>query len=80
MTNKKLVKCSKCNEEKPAKEFGPEKMKKNGLRSECRECQRQRARAYRKKYYRKNKAKVKAYQQDRYIGKKNSEDGVLLLT
>ena len=34
----KVKRCSKCGEEKPGSEFGKDKSKKDGIRSQCNEC------------------------------------------
>ena len=39
--------CSKCKVEKRRREFGRDKQKKDGLKSQCKECEQQ----YAKKYY-----------------------------
>jgi hypothetical protein len=41
-----LKRCSKCKQEKPLSEFNKNHLKKDGLRPECRECQRQSHIAY----------------------------------
>lgn len=33
--------CTRCHQTKPASEFGKEARKRNGLRSECRQCRRE---------------------------------------
>jgi len=55
--------CSKCKELKNSCEFSFSKRNKNGLRGECKECQ--------KKYYSKNSEKLKSRRVERY--KENPE-------
>ncbi len=42
-----MKRCSKCGEEKPASEFGPERRNRDGLSSRCRQCDRERVQVYR---------------------------------
>jgi hypothetical protein len=52
-------------------DFNKDRSKPNGLRGECKQCQRVRAREYRASYYRRNQMKIIAYQTKRYHMKKD---------
>ena len=77
-----MKKCSKCKVEKPFEEFVKEKNGKNGLRSNCKQCDKERHKKWceeNKEYYKKwreeNKEKINEwYQKNKNILKeKNSE-------
>ena len=48
-----MLRCTVCQQEKPASAYGPEKRKRNGLKSQCRDCCNRDS----KRQYRKNRAK-----------------------
>ena len=62
--------CSKCKQEKPVSEFGKAKEKKNGLKSNCKECCNKTSKAS----FSKNKDKYYAKQKD-YAVKNSKEIG-----
>lgn len=49
--------CTKCGEMLPLDEFGPDRLNRDGKRSECRKCDREKAR----KYYWSHKEEKRAY-------------------
>ena len=62
--------CTKCKVEKDVVEFHKNKYKKDGLKSECKYCQKEYREANKelikerkKKYYKANKEKIKAYKE-----------------
>jgi hypothetical protein len=57
-----MIKCTRCKKSKPESDFYKDGDKKSGFSSECKECNI----AYMKKYYAKNKDKVKAYHKEYY--------------
>jgi len=66
-----LKKCSKCKKEKPFSEFSKQKRSKDGLRSECKSCEKQyreankeRKAEWGKQYYEANKEKIKQYREE----------------
>ena len=56
--------CSKCRIQKPTSEFNQDRSKCDGLRAYCRSC----CRVYRRAYYARNSARIKAQQKERYQG------------
>ena len=58
-----MKKCSKCKIEKELTEFYKDKAKKDGLRSDCKSCQKASHKAYREANKEKIKAKKKAYRE-----------------
>ncbi len=62
MVKKTKVKwCTKCGDLQPISEFYEEKLGRNGLRSDCKRCERKRAR----KFYKKHKIKYIKYNRDK---------------
>ena len=59
--------CTKCNIEKPLTEFCKDKKTKDGLRSQCKSCERE----YKKEYRKQNKERIK--ESDRKYREKNKE-------
>jgi len=55
LSNKYHKKCGVCKKIKPAEDFWIEKASNDGLRSWCKQC----VLEYNKKYYQKNKEKIK---------------------
>ena len=58
--------CTICKRDLPEDSFYKEPRKKNGRRSECKDCRKAKSRVYRKQYYLDNRVKVIAYQTNRY--------------
>lgn len=56
-----MKKCSSCHKEKLLPEFGKDKSKKSGYRSQCKECMAEAARAYRAENPEKSRQITKAY-------------------
>lgn len=54
--------CTKCKIEKEVNEFGIEKRRKDGLRSECKECKKDANKQYRNKYKERIKIQSRQYQ------------------
>ena len=82
MTEKKSKVCSKCKQEKSLCDFHKDAIKKLGVTSQCKKCQKERYEKCRqenpekikesvKKYYQKNKEKIKEHRRKYY--QKNSE-------
>lgn len=67
-TNKKMKICTICSTPKSVTEFNKYKSSKDGLKGECRSCQKE----YNKKYREKNKSVIKGKKKDFYLRNKDS--------
>lgn len=59
-----MKKCTKCGERKPLREFNKDKTKKDGRRSQCKECKKAYAKQYRKDNIERIKERNKQYRKD----------------
>jgi hypothetical protein len=78
MSTEDLKTCSKCKEEKPRSEFQKNKIRKDGLCYQCKQCRKQhykenveKIRQYRKQHYKENIEKIRQYRKQHY--KENKE-------